>query len=87
MLREEYALSFPQLRVSRDSCTVEHLYLGHSAVIPAHSDHLLSQPDLGVLHPTFIGGSLHSFSSLFGHPSCLFRCIFDLLQLGLEIQN
>ena len=87
MFKKEYALSLPQLGVSRDPCTVKCLYLGLSAIIPTHSDHIFSQSILCILHPTFVGDSLHSFSSFFSHPSCLFSYILDFLQLGLEIQN
>ena len=83
ILREENVLGAPQLGVSRDSCSVEHFYLSLSTVVLAHSCHLLCQPSLRFLHPTFIGSHLRNLRSFPGHPSC----IFSFLQLNLEIQN
>ena len=72
MFREKYTLSFPQLRVRGDPYIVESLYSSLSAIIPAHTGYLLSQPDLYLHHPTHVGYFLRGLRCFLGHLSCLF---------------
>ena len=83
ILREENVLSAPQLGVTRDFRLGERFYPSLGTVVPAHSCHLLCQPSLRFLYPTFIGCHLRDLRSFPGHPSY----IFSFLQLNLEIQN
>ena len=83
ILREENVLGAPQLGVSRDSRSVERFCPSLDTIVLAHSCHLLCQPSLRFLHPTFIGCHLCDLRSFPGHPSY----IFSFLQLNLEIQT
>ena len=79
----KYVLSTPPLGGSRDPYSVERFSPYLLAVIPAHFRHLVHQPYLRFLHPTFVGCRLRDLGNFPGHPGC----IFSFLQLGFKIHD